>query len=90
MGTQHPAREVYPMNEKHGQNLIEIGVDLGVFTIANLLLEGLELDQHQLQKLSDLSAQHIELMTGMPAEDFALKVQPVIDIITKVTKGESI
>lgn len=76
------------MNEKQSMDMIEIGVDLGIFTIANLLLESPRLDPSQLQTLADLSAKHIEEMTGMPAEDFALKVKPVIDIMIKVNKGE--
>lgn len=77
------------MNEEHAANLIEIGVDLGVFTVANLLLEGASLDQSQLQVLSDLCAKHIQEMTGMPAEDFALKVAPVVEKIIKTAKEKT-
>lgn len=75
------------MNEDHAADMIEIGVDLGIFTISNLLLEGATLDQAMLQKLSDLCATHIEEVTGMPAEDFALKVKPIVDQTIKIARG---
>ena len=75
-------------DESHAQNLIEIGADLGVFTVINLLLEGARLDQSMLQALSDLCAKHIEETTGMPAEDFALKVGPVVEQIIKEAKAK--
>jgi hypothetical protein len=76
------------MNEDDAANLIEIGVDLGVFTLANIFIEGGHLDPDQMQQLADLCSKHIQELTGMPAEDFALKVKPVIDTIIKTARDK--
>lgn len=83
MSSEDLARNSAPMSEVHMTNLIEIGVDLGVFSVVNILLEGATFERQLLQELSDLCAKHIEDVSGMPAEDFALKVQPSIDAILK-------
>lgn len=77
------------MNEEYALDLIEMGVDLGVFTIMNIFLAGMAIDPKQMQSLADMCALHIEHTSGMPAEDFALKVQPIVDKLIATVKGES-
>lgn len=74
------------MNEEHAANLMEIGATLGVYTVVNMLLEGIGLSDSQLQEISDLAAKEIQELSGMPAEDFTLMAQPIITKLTKQSK----
>lgn len=71
------------MTGDHAQNLIEIGVMLGMRAVIGLLEAGATFDEKMLRELSDYCSKAAEDMTDMPAEDFSLKVQPIVDKIMK-------
>jgi len=92
MATKHSSYEGDAMNiqdEEHAANIMEIGVDLGLYTLANILIESGGIDLDQLQTLADMSAKHIEELTGIPAEDFSLKIKPIVDTAIKAAKETS-
>ena len=60
-------------------DMVGVGMDLGVYVLAKLQREGVVMTPEALQALGEYSAKSIEEATGVPAEDLALTVQPIID-----------
>lgn len=74
------------MQEEERLDLVEIGTDMGIFSIVNMLLEGATFDRETLQKISALCAEHIEEVSGMPAVVFSMMVKPAIEQLIKKAK----
>lgn len=72
---------------KAQKDMLNIGLNLGVYVITQILAEGFEITPDAAQNISFFASGEIEKLTDMPAEDFSLLVQPVIDEMTKHIKG---
>lgn len=69
----------------------EMGMDIGVYVISGLMAEGFYCTKKGWQAMRDSRAAQIQLSTGMPAEDFALLMQPVIDkMVEKIEKAKEV
>jgi len=59
--------------------MINVGFDLAIFTVAKLVREGVDFTPEAWDQLGNYSAESIQKATDVPAEDLALHVQPIID-----------
>jgi hypothetical protein len=67
-------------NSKQDNDLITMGMNLGIYTFAKFFTEGgVAPNARGWEIIRDHTAKMIEEQTGMPAEDLALHVQPVIE-----------
>lgn len=75
------------MSGNRDEDMLQMGADLGIYVIASLFAEtGLKLTPRGFQAMADFSAADIERICGLPAEDFALKVQPMVDEIKRMIR----
>jgi len=59
--------------------MLGVGMDLGIYVAAKLASEGLQTSPEGWERISKKFAANVEAQMGVPAEDLALMVQPVID-----------
>lgn len=60
-------------------DLITMGMNLGIYTFSKFFTEGAVPNAKAFAIMRDHCAKQLEDQTGMPAEDLATSVQPVID-----------
>jgi hypothetical protein len=65
------------MQEK--QELISLGMDVAVVLFAKLSADGVTMTPAAWKVLGEHAAQSIEAATGVPGEDMALTLQPIVD-----------
>jgi hypothetical protein len=70
-------------------SLINLGVAVGVYLITSALADGVVYSREGLRRIADSCADDIHGMTDIPAEDFCLSMQPVLDDIMKAAKENS-
>ena len=70
-------------NTKEENELITMGMNLGLYIFAKLFAEEAKLSQKGWAILRDYTAQLLEEQTGMPAEDLALMSQPTVEDMLK-------
>jgi hypothetical protein len=64
---------------KDDNELITMGMNLGLYTFAKLFSEGVAPTPKSWEIMRDHCAKQLEGQTGLPIEDLALKVQPIVD-----------
>jgi len=60
-------------------DMLGVGMDLGIYVAAKLASEGLQTSPQGWESISKKFGANVEAQTGVPVEDLALMVQPVID-----------
>lgn len=68
-------------NTEKDNELITMGMNLGLYTLAKLFAQGITPSPKSWEVLRDHCAEQLEKQTGMPAEDLAMHVQPAVDIM---------
>lgn len=64
--------------------LISMGMDLGIYVLAGLMAEGYVVSPRGWEILKANRADELQKATNMPAEDIALSVQPTIDVMVAI------
>lgn len=71
------------MSKVEDNELITMGLNLGVYTFAKFFSEGVMPTTRAFETMRDHCAAELEKQTGMPVEDLATSVQPVVDDMLK-------
>lgn len=78
-----------PNNTQIENDLMSMGLNLGVFIIAELMSEGIRLTPRGWEMMKNHVAKEAERICGMPAEDFASLASKQLDYFRKMADKNS-
>jgi hypothetical protein len=66
--------------------LITLGFNIGLYSAAQMILEGLPTSDLAMRALKETASQDIQKATGAPIEDFASMIDPMMEEVVKIIK----
>lgn len=74
-------------NSKEDNDLMTVGLDLGIYIFTKMIMDDvIPFDKRAVELMNFAVANQLEGMTGIPAEDLALKTQNTIDFVKEKMK----
>jgi hypothetical protein len=68
---------------------LTMGLNTGTFLLASLIAEGYMMSPRGAEIMKDYAARDIDKITGMPAEDFAMQMEPALRVmLDAVERGQ--